>query len=342
MQKVNFDFRIHFSEVFHGKGGFDVVIANPPYVRQEKIKYLKDALQKAGYKIYNSTSDLYTYFYEKGYDILKTSGFLIFISSNKWMRAKYGENLRRFFKENAKILELIDFGGYPVFEATVDTNIILLQKATSDKKYRIKFVNVKNELANSNIVDWIEKHQNTILQENLDDICWTLADEKVLRLKEKIEKIGTALKDWDVKINFGIKTGYNKAFIIDNETKERLCREDPKSAEILKPILRGRDIGKYYYRWAGLWLIKIESGWTDKNRCRKLPEKFFKETYPAIYNHLISFANVKGKGRGRGLFDRDDQGDYWWELRDCSYYEDFEKEKIVWQRVTQSLRFIYS
>ena len=202
-------------------------------------------------------------------------------------------------------------------------------------------MNVKNELANSNIVDWIEKHQNTILQENLDDICWTLADEKVLRLKEKIEKIGTALKDWDVKINFGIKTGYNKAFIIDNETKERLCREDPKSAEILKPILRGRDIGKYYYRWAGLWLIKIESGWTDKNRCRKLPEKFFKETYPAIYNHLISFANVKGKGRGRGLFDRDDQGDYWWELRDCSYYEDFEKEKIVWQRVTQSFRFCF-
>jgi len=128
-------------------------------------------------------------------------------------------------------------------------------------------------------------------------------------------------------------TGFNEAFIIDNETKEKLCKEAPKSAEILKPILRGRDIGRYYYKWKGLWLIKIESRWTNQNRNKKAPEIFFKEIYPAMYKHLKTFGNTKGKGKG--LYNRDDQGDYWWELRDCAYYPEFEKEKIVWQEISE-------
>ncbi|MCD6231422.1 Eco57I restriction-modification methylase domain-containing protein, partial [Candidatus Aerophobetes bacterium] len=327
------------------KGGFDVVIANPPYVRQEKIKEQKTSLQKAGYEIYNSTSDLYTYFYERAYKILKPDGFSYFISSNKWMRAKYGEKLRRFFKQKTGVITLIDFGGYPVFEATVDTNIILFKKKTPLEDDNVHFVNVKSKLEDEDLISYIEENQDNILQKKLDDKCWTLADERILKLKEKIEEIGTSLKNWDVNIYFGIKTGYNEAFIITTEKRNEIlanCKteeEKNKTAEIIKPILRGRDIGRYYYKWAGLWLIKTESGWTNENRRKEDPKKFFKSSYSAIYDHLISFANKKGKGKG--LFNRDDQGDYWWELRDCSYYPEFEKEKIVWQEIVREPSFAY-
>ncbi|MCL0070751.1 Eco57I restriction-modification methylase domain-containing protein [Dehalococcoidia bacterium] len=336
-----FDFEVYFSEVFHHKGGFDVVIANPPYVRQEKIKDQKSLLSRAGYEVYNSTSDLYTYFYERSWNILKPDGFSCFISSNKWMRAKYGENLRRFFKKKTEVMNLIDFGGYPVFEATVDTNILLFKKKQPNKTHKIRFVNVTQAFlpVENDVISFLEENQSAILQEKLDDKCWTFADERILKLKEKIKKIGVPLKNWNVKINYGIKTGYNEAFIIDNKTKERLCREDSRNAEVLKPILRGRDIGKYYYRWAGLWLIKFESGWTNKYRGNRKSEEFFKSKYPAIYKYLISFASKSGKGKG--LFNRDDQGDYWWELRDCTYYPEFEKEKIVWQEIVREPSFAY-
>ena len=334
-----FPWKLYFAEVFE-KGGFDVVIANPPYVRQEEIKEYKPLLQKSGYQVFNSTSDLYTYFYELSYNILAPDGFSCFISSNKWMRAKYGEKLRRFFKEYTRLISLINFGCYPVFEAAVDTNIILLQKAKPDKKHKLSYVNMENGFsANNGLIDYIRENQNILLQEKLDDNAWTLAEDKVLQLKEKIERIGTPLKDWDVRIYRGIITGFNEAFIINNETKERLCKEDPKSAEILKPILRGRDIKKYSYKWAGLWLTKIESGWTDKNRGKKDPEKFFKETYPAVYGYLKSMGEKKGKGKG--LYNRDDKGDYWWELRDCAYYPEFEKEKIVYPDIAGKLTFAY-
>ena len=336
--KVNFDFKINFSEVFHENKGFDVAIANPPYVRQERIKVYKPLLQKSGYKVYNSTSDIYTYFYEKSFDILAPDKFLCFISSNKWMRAKYGEKLRHFVKENTEVLNLIDFGGYPVFEATVDTNIILFKKTKPYGEHQLKYVNMKNELEEKDLITHIEENQNSILQKKLNSSCWTLADEKVLKLKEKIEKVGVPLRNWDVKINRGVLTGYNKAFIIDDEAKKCLCREDPRSAEVLKPILRGRDIKRYYYKWVGLWMIKIEAGWTNRHRGNVDPKEFFEQQYPAIYRHLISYAGKKGKGKG--LFDRDDKGNYWWELRDCTYYQDFEKEKIVWREISEKPSFI--
>ncbi|MBT9162885.1 MAG: Type IIS restriction enzyme Eco57I [Dehalococcoidia bacterium] len=131
--------------------GFDVVIANPPYVRQEQIKDQKPLLQKAGYEVYNSTSDLYTYFYEKSWQILKPDGFLTFISSNKWMRAKYGEKLRQFFKDKTRVMELIDFGGHKVFETTVDTNIMLFQKTKPEEDYKMPFINISNEFDGENL-----------------------------------------------------------------------------------------------------------------------------------------------------------------------------------------------
>ncbi len=339
------EWRFEFPEVLNEDGdfvGFDIIIANPPYIRQEKIKQQKALLEKQGYKVFNSTSDIYTYFYERGFDILKPNGILCFISSNKWMRAKYGEKLRHFIKENTTVSILIDFAGHSVFDATVDTNIILFQKHSPVNNHLIKFVNMPKEFE-TDLANFVESNHQTIEQSKLSDNAWTLADDKVLKLKEKIESIGKPLKDWEVNIYYGIKTGFNEAFIITTEKRNEIlanCQteeERNRTEEIIKPILRGRDISKYYYKWAGLWLIKIESHWTNRNRNNKNAEQFIKETLPSLYNYLISFENVRGKGKG--LLNRDDQGEYWWELRDCDYYPEFEKEKIVWAEMTDNPSF---
>jgi len=342
--------------------GFDIVIGNPPYVRQEKIRSFKPILEKQKYEVFTSTADLYVYFYEKGYKLLKEQGILAYITSNKWMRAKYGEKLRKFLKEKTAILEIIDFSGYKVFEQTVDTNILIFEKEKPSKEYIFRFLEVKGDIEDieeylrkgksklieqatgkgveyldswSQVDIWQElRTWQTMYQSKLSDNAWTLGDESVLSLKEKIEKVGKPLKAWDVKIYYGIKTGYNDAFIIDTETRSRIlenCKDEEerkRTEEIIKPVLRGRDIEKYRYKWAGLWIIVIPAGWTNKHRGRKNPEEFFKESFSSLYNHFMSFSNVKGKGKG--LFDRDDQGDYWWELRHCDYYSEFEKEKIVY------------
>jgi len=321
--------------MFGIKDGFDIVIANPPYVRQEKIKLIKSLLQAQQYKVFNSTSDLYVYFYEKGYQLLKRNGILCFISSNKWMRAKYGENLRRFFKEKTEIMNFIDFGGYPVFEATVDTNILLFKKKRPDKIHKVIFVNVKSDLAGKDLTSFINDNQDSISQKKLDDKCWTFADERILKLKEKIEGNGIPLKDWDVKIYRGLLTGYNEAFIIDNEMKEKLCIEDPKSAEILKPILRGRDIGRYYYKWAGLWVIAT------------FPALHLNiDDYPAIKKYLLSFGKERLEQSGKILPDgtkaRKKTTNKWFETQDTiAYYTEFEKEKIVWQEIVRGPSFTY-
>jgi type II restriction/modification system DNA methylase subunit YeeA len=367
--------------MFGLKDGFDIVIANPPYVRQERIKEQKSYLESQGYEVFNGTADLYTYFYEKGYNLLKNNGILVFISSNKWMRAKYGECLRKFIKERTKISEVIDFGGQKVFDATVDTNILIF-KALKQQNSNLKKDNKSQEMIykentfngisvkedfniGTGIYDYVRNNSIQLKQDEIDSRTFLIADGGTLSLKAKIEKIGKPLKDWGVRICFGIKTGFNEAFIIDTATRNEIlsnCKteeERKRTEEIIKPILRGRDIGRYYYKWADLWIIKIESGWTNKkiidapplsfpnasignpeDKTKALALKMFQETYPAIYNYLISFANVKGKSKGKGLFNRDDQGDYWWELRDCDYYPEFEKEKIVWAEMTDEPAFV--
>ncbi|MFN4012990.1 MAG: Eco57I restriction-modification methylase domain-containing protein [Aquificaceae bacterium] len=330
-----------------GVKSFDLVIGNPPYVRQERIKDLKPILRDQGYFTFEGTADLYVYFYERGYNLLKEKGILCYISSNKWMRAKYGQKLRKFLKEKTTLLRLIDFKGYSVFEQTVDTEITLLKKEKPADGSIFWYVDgvPSNTKDHEGAISFVKENLKSMLQSKLSEDAFVLGEDKVLQLKEKIEKIGKPLREWDVRIYFGIKTGFNEAFIIDSRKREEIlanCKDEEerkRTEEIIKPILRGRDIGRYYYRWAGLWLIKIESGWTNKNRGKEDPEKYFKNTYTAIYNHLISFKDYKGKGKG--LFNRDDQGDYWWELRDCDYYPEFEKEKIVWQEMSDYPSFAY-
>ncbi|MCL4546804.1 MAG: BREX-1 system adenine-specific DNA-methyltransferase PglX, partial [Deltaproteobacteria bacterium] len=347
--KKDFDFEIYFSEVFRNNGGFDAVIANPPYIRQEKIKEYKPLLKK--YEVYNSTSDIYTYFYEKSWNILKDGGFSCFISSNKWMRAKYGEKLRKFLKSKSAIVDIIDFAGHKVFEsATVDTNIIIFQKLkrgdvpsymTVVPDNTINVLNMQSDFNKEyNLCDYFEKNGLKVKQESLDSNCFTFGSDALMNLKTKIEKIGIPLKDQDVKIYYGIKTGLNEAFIIDTAKRKEILnsceteKERQMTEEIIKPILRGKDIDKYAYKWADKWVIiaKYES------------HKYIENEYPAIFNHLKNFEKEL-KNRGQCKYSRAGKGigqHHWLELDNNpkdSYLAEFEKGKIVWQRVTQQFKF---
>ncbi|MDD3735427.1 MAG: Eco57I restriction-modification methylase domain-containing protein [Candidatus Pacebacteria bacterium] len=329
--------------MFGVKDGFDIVIANPPYIKQERIKDQKPILKKQNYEVFNSTSDIYTYFYEKGYQLLKPEGILCFISSNKWLRAKYGEKLRKFLKEKTTIKQIIDFNGYKVFEATVDTNIILFQK-TKPSNNIIYVLSIQPDFTPStNITDYFKEHKLQIKQSDLDINCFTFGDKSVLNLKKKIEQIGTPLKNWDVKIYYGIKTGLNEAFIIDSAKREEIlnnCQDDDereRTKAIIKPILRGRDIYRYGYKWAGLWVIIVKYGFHTE----------IEKNYPAVLNHLTKYKNFL-QNRGQCRYSRGGKNNigqhHWLELdnnpRD-NYLNEFEKEKIVWQEIVRESSFTY-
>jgi adenine-specific DNA-methyltransferase len=299
-----------------GIDGFDIVIGNPPYVQLQKDGgRLADMYKNCGYKTFQRTGDIYALFYESGINSLNEKGNLCFITSNKWMRAGYGKSLRNFFISKNPIM-LIDLGPGIFKQATVDTNILLIEKSGNDKQ--LKAVTLKKTNGGAPDVAGYYK-DNAVDLNNLSEESWFIGNDAEQKLKEKIEKIGKPLKDWDVNIYYGIKTGLNEAFIIDTATKEKLCKEDPKSTEIIKPILRGRDIKRYSYEWAGLWILA--TGY-DIN----VPKK-----YPAVYKYMLQYEEQAKK--------RDDQGANWWNLRACAYYNEFEKEKVIYPETTQGANF---
>ncbi|HTO36193.1 MAG TPA: Eco57I restriction-modification methylase domain-containing protein, partial [Flavobacterium sp.] len=272
-----FEWRFEFPEVLDDEGefiGFDAIIGNPPYIQLQKMGASSDALQKVGYETFARTGDIFSLFYELGYNILKSKGILTFITSNKWMRAAYGESLRKFFAEKTNPLILIDFGGTQIFDtATVDTNILMLSKESNQLKTLACIV--KEKVLN-NLSDYVR--QNTNFTEFSNSESWVVLSPIEKQIKEKIERIGTPLKDWDIRINYGIKTGFNDAFIITGEKRKELIEQDPKSEEIIRPLLRGRDIKRYSYEFADLYLITT------------FPSlKIDIKQYPAVKQHLMSF-----------------------------------------------------
>ena len=316
------------------RNGFDVVIANPPYIQlqkafNQKIKYA-DLYKEQKYQTFDRTGDIYCLFYEKGIQLLKPNGLLCYITSNKWMRAGYGGSLRKFFlKFNPKIL--IDLGPNVFENATVDTNILLIAKQENKNKLLAVTVTEKNKDG----IDFtaIVKEKAVTLNKLTKD-AWFIGSSAEQQLKEKIERIGKPLKDWDVKIYRGVLTGLNEAFIITTEKRDEIlanCKteeERQRTEAIIKPILRGRDIKRYYYEWAGLWVVVIPAGWTNDEKGKEDAEKYIEKTVPALLQHLKPFEEKAKK--------RDDQGDYWWELRRCAYYPEFEKEKVVWASVGET------
>ena len=309
--------------MFGIKDGFDIVIGNPPYVQLQKMHKDADKIAKMHYKTFARTSDLYCIFYEFGYKILKKNGILIYITSNKWMRAEYGNLLRNFFVKYTNPLLLIDFFGTKVFDsATVDVNILLFQK--SKNKYNTKCCIIKDDCMHS-LNTYIESNISVMEFKTLDD-NWTILNPIELSIKNKIEAIGTPIKDWGLNINRGILTGFNEAFIIDEATKNKLIEEDPKSAEIIRPILRGKDIKKYKIDFKNLYIINSHNG--NKNSNEKPIDI---NQYPAIKAHLDKFYDKLEK--------RCDKGDTPYNLRNCIYMDDFFKQKIIYSEIVQSPQF---
>ncbi|MGF7442155.1 Eco57I restriction-modification methylase domain-containing protein [Campylobacter concisus] len=302
---------------------FDVVIGNPPYVRQEAIKEQKPALQK--YKVYSGTADLFVYFYELGITHLKESGLLGFICSNKFFRASYGENLRKFILENTQITNIIDFDGVKVFEdASVDSAVTIFRKIRAGENSKFDF------LASSTINLKTQKFIK-IPQSTLNETNFTFLDKSKFELKSKIEKVAKPLKDWGVNINYGVKSGLNEAFIIDSETRDKILStcigdEREQTQKLIRPILRGRDIKRYDYEWAGLWLINIHNGYGTEPRINI-------DNFPKLKLYLDKFEPKLSK--------RSDKGATPYNLRNCAYLEEFEKEKILCARMVQSPKFAY-
>ncbi len=329
------EWRFEFPEVLDDEGdflGFDCIIGNPPYIRQEQIRKIKPLLQKQYQDFYNSTADIYTYFFALSYHLLKEKGFNAFITSNKYARAKYGAQSRELLLKKTTIVSYMELNAFKVFEsATVDTSIMSFIKQTPPKESRFKYYEPtpddKNDLKSARS---LEMKQNALSTES-----FIFADAALLDLRDKMESVGTPLKDWDIQINYGIKTGANEAFIIPTEKREEIlnaCKtqEERKRTEaLIKPILRGKDIKRYSYEWRGEWVINTHNGYTSNLKFKIPPIDI--EKYPALKSHLDSHWDT--------IATRSDQGDTPYHLRNCAYLEDFEKEKIVYGEIVQEPRF---
>ena len=320
--------------MFGVSDGFDIVIGNPPYIQlQNDGGKLAKLYADCNYKTFARTGDIYCLFYERGHQLLKPNGHLCYITSNKWMRAGYGEKTRDFFAKNTNPMLLIDFAGVKIFEsATVDTNILLFAKAPNEHKTWCAVTNKQNKDSVKNLSVFVQQSGSECEFSNSDS--WVILSPIEQSIKRKIEAVGTPLKDWDIQINYGIKTGYNDAFIINTEKRDEIlsnCQsedERTRTAELIRPILRGRDIKRYGYNWANLWLINTHNGIRGKL------ERVHIEDYPAIKAHLDQYWDRISK--------RADKGDTPYNLRNCAYLEDFSKPKILWKRVGSILRFCYN
>ncbi|WQT30617.1 class I SAM-dependent DNA methyltransferase [Helicobacter pylori] len=333
-----FEWRFEFPEVLDDEGdflGFDCIIGNPPYIRQEHIKDLKPLLEKQYQDFYNSSSDIYTYFFALAFNLLKEKGFNAFITSNKYARAKYGAKLRGLLLKKTTLVSYMELNALKkVFEsATVDTSIISFIKQPPPKESVFNYYEpTENDKENLKSTPSILMKQNALSTES-----FIFADATLLDLRDKIESVGTPLKDWDIQIYRGILTGANEAFIITTEKRDEIlnaCKtqeERERTERLIKPILRGKDIKRYSYEWASLWVINTHNGYTSNLKFKIPPIDI--EKYPAIKTHLNSHWDT--------IATRSDQGDTPYHLRNCAYLEDFEKEKIVYPETSQGAYFVY-
>ncbi len=334
-----FEWRFEFPEVLNDEGdflGFDVVIGNPPYIRQEAFSSNKPYLQ-AHYQTAAGTADLFVYFVERGMQVLADKGQFVYILPNKWMRAGYGKNLRNWV-DQFTINSIVDFGDLPVFEeATTYPCIWQMTKTQPDEK-TFQAVEIDSLDFEESLGQFIAENQFDVNQSLLLENGWTLVNDKVQQLLEKLKNQGTSLAEYvDGKIYRGVLTGLNEAFVIDEDTKNQLIEEDPKSAEIIKPFLAGRDIKRYQQPKSDKFLILFKNGDTrnwfgeleEENAWKKLQER-----YPAVTNFLSQF---KEKAKARY-----DQGHYWWELRACDYYDEFEKSKVMLPDISIKCEALYN
>ena len=326
--KKSFEWRFAFPEVLDEDGtfeGFDIVIGNPPYFSISNQPILKNVANL--YETYNSAGDIYSLFIELSQTIVKPLGISAMIVSNKWLRANYGENLRNYLVFKTNPLQLIDFGQNLLFDsAVVHTNIIITQKV--ENKNEMSAVRIPDgffDVEKPNLLGYVTA--NKIEKLEVDASIWNIASLDLKKLRKKVEEIGKKLVDWKVSINFGIKTGYNEAFIIDSETREELINKDSKNETIIKPILRGRDTRKYFCNYADLYLINTHNGHGNVERIDVVND------FSTIYEYLKPYEKKAKK--------RFDKGVHWTNLRNCAYLDKFETPKIIFSEIVSEPQFYY-
>ena len=328
-----FEWRIEFPEVLDEEGnfeGFDCIIGNPPYIQLQKMGTDADALQKMNYDTYERTGDIYCLFYEMGMKLLRKGALLSFITSNKWMRAGYGKILRGHISSNYNPTLLIDFANNKIFDsATVLVNILSLEKCNN--KGQTLSCSVEDGFDVSKLSDYVQTHAVTSNFSSAES--WSILSDIERSIKAKIQAIGVPLREWDIQINYGIKTGFNEAFIIDSVKRDEILKtcqsieERDRTAELIRPILRGRDIKRYGYDWANQYIVAT------------FPSRHYNiDDYPALKEFLLSFGTERLEQTGKEyIIDgekvkaRKKTNNKWFETQDSiSYWDEFSKPKMVW------------
>ena len=320
------------------RDGFDIVIGNPPYVQIQKFsgKPEQKRWQEQKFSVYDKTGDVYCLFFERGARLLANNGRLCFITSNKWMRSQYGEKLRNFFASQVQPKFLLNLGP-GVFDAAVDVGVFLFERKPRGADFMACDLHhfAKDEFAR------IANSRQAAMRAPKNGERWLISSETEKAIKAKMESCGNRLGG-AVKIHRGIGTGCNNAFVVDGAARESILAREPKSAEIIKPVLHGRDIGRYAIRFADRWLIAAHNGYTDENG-REVSGVDMAKNYPVAFAHMEKIGKDidagKIRAKGKGLFRRDDQGAHWSNLRDCAYHWKFERPKIVFTKASQESGF---
>jgi len=334
-----FDWETEFPEIMTASG-FDAVIGNPPYVRQEALSNLKDYFAQH-YEAYSGVADLYTYFMEQAIRLLRDGGRFSYIVSSSLLRTTYGEPLRHALKKNAAVLRIVDFGGLAIFENAKDTYVCIPTFAKTEQPTRVEISRIPS-LQVQDLDSYVTSNHFTIPHERLSTEAWALKSDEEAAVFAKIMNAGKPLGEYVArKIFYGLKTGFNKAFEVSADQRTALTKVSPASKALIKPFLGGQNIRRYHINDEGRYLIVIPCGWTRRQMAkeRKASADFsereawnwLSSEHPGIAGHLASFIDPLRK--------RQDQGDYWWELRPCDYYEYLEAPKIIFPDICKGPRF---
>ncbi|MVM29386.1 hypothetical protein GO755_05025 [Spirosoma sp. HMF4905] len=343
-ERPYFLWHLYFQDVLNEKRkGFDIVIGNPPYFSVSKQPHLKALANK--YKTFESTGDIYALFYERGYEILRPGGVLVYITGSSWLRSNYGKSLRAFFAERTDPLKLVDLSDCQIFEsATVLTTIMAFRKA--ENRFQLKALRLTRKTQQAiRVLDAYFNAHHIILNEQLET-AWVVLTSEHYNLKGKIERQGRKLghKEWNIRINRGLVTGYNDAFVIKSAQREEFIKLDKKYDHIIKPFLRGRDVQKFKFSFENLWLIYLPWHFPLNDRediqgASLEAEDAFKQQYSHIYEHLLTSRKELENRNATETGIRYE----WYALQRFGsyYYKDFEKPKIIYPQITKDLVFCY-
>jgi type I restriction-modification system DNA methylase subunit len=381
LDPLAFDWQRHFAPIFDSKNainsiavktantpdtgqnevinsGFNVILGNPPYVRQELFTNLKPYLQQH-YSAYHGVADLYVYFFELGLcKLLATGGRLGYIASSSFFKTSSGEPLRRLLRQQGQIETLVDFGDWQVFEGvTTYPAIVVMQKYAPDDAKPAQFLQLTQAVPD--LAACFEESKQTLNlaqlsgsddSEGAEAAEWQLEGNEASALRDKLTHDHPSLKEVFGSPLYGIKTGLNEAFVIGRATRDKLVNADPASSPLFKPFLEGKDIKRWQVESEDRWLILMPKGWTKATinmpvagvnaaqaAINIIAEndafEWLQARHPHLAAYLAPFADAARK--------RTDKGDYWWELRACAYYEAFDKPKILYPDISQGNKFCF-